>query len=46
MGMNKLIDGNILVLDGKKQLPFGMLVGRLPNACRSGDLKECAYVTV
>jgi hypothetical protein len=35
-----------LVLDGKKQLPFGMLVGRLPNACRSGDLKECAYVTV
>jgi hypothetical protein len=31
--------------DGKKQLPFGMLVGLSPNACRSGDLKEFTYVT-
>ena len=34
-----------LMHDGKKQLPFGMLVGRMPNACRSGDLKECVYVS-
>jgi hypothetical protein len=33
-----------LAPDGKKQLPFGMLVGSLPNACRSGDLKECCCV--
>jgi hypothetical protein len=29
---------------GKKQKPFGMLVDLLPDACRSGELKECAYV--
>ena len=29
---------------GKKQKPFGMLVCNLPDACRSGDLKEYACV--
>ena len=31
-------------LGGKKLKPFGMLVGNLPDACRSGDFKECACV--
>jgi DNA-binding cell septation regulator SpoVG len=30
---------------GKKQMPFGMLVGMPPNACRSGDFKEITHAT-
>ena len=33
-----------LMPGGKKQMPFGMLVASLANACRSGDLKKSIYV--
>ncbi len=42
-GVDKLFDPTIIPslvqrCKGKKQLPFGRLVGQWPDACRSGDL--------